>query len=104
MEKGHDGEEPVVLDDYGVFCNISAVVCSTCEKHPVTSAQFILSPEAVDKYLWEDTPEGRVMSSERAVIGKLRRGEGRTHPASLSMCLTVAPLKCPTPHPHSHPL
>ena len=75
MEKEHDGEEPVVLATESVFCNISTVVCLNCEQHPVTTAQFILSPEAVDKYLWEDTPKGRIMSSEKAVIGKLRRGE-----------------------------
>ncbi len=72
-----DGEEPVVLATESIFCNVSSVICSNCEKHPVTTAQFILNPETVDKYLWEDTPEGRVLSSEKVVIGKLRRGECR---------------------------
>ncbi len=62
------------MGEQAVFSNLSTVSCANCEKYPVTSAQFILGPELIEKYLWCDTTEGRLERSDKEVISLLRQG------------------------------
>ena len=67
-----------VLDQQPVFCNVSTVKCVNCEKHPVTTVQFVLRlhDAVAQRLVWKVDKEGnRVRRSEDSILRHLTNSE-----------------------------